>query len=116
MAFENRRFERTSQPFDVRYRPGGLVSTWTQALLLDLSAVGLRMQVEEILDLDMKTDIEIKLPHDPEHLLIEGIVVWSRAGDSGDFEVGIEFRALTTSQEAMIDELVQFLKESDDTV
>ena len=109
MGQEQRRFDRTPQPFQVRCRRiNEPLHAWDLALTHDLSAAGMRIQSSEPFDIGTILDVQIELPNLPGSAHLQGRVVWGRT--SAVREYGIEFVEITPDQQALIDELVQFLK------
>ena len=107
---ERRRFGRTSQPIELRYRlRGELVSPWTQTATVNLSASGVRFKCQEPLRTDDELDLRLQLTGAPKPLEFLVRVVWSQMQASGVTEFGAEFLNVTDQQQVQIDELVQFL-------
>lgn len=117
MESERRRFPRVTQTVDARYRiSGGFGESWRMLRVLDLSAVGMRAQCEE--PMEMMTDLEIRIqfPGLRQPMEIHGQVVRSTALPSGVAEAGIDFLDMNPEQQLLLDELVRFLKRGDGPV
>ena len=113
MSAEGRRHARTSTPFEAQYKlAGDLMETWKTITTLDLSAVGFRFKSHDLVDVGMKIAVKMRLPHETEAVELRGSIMWSRPGDGGSTENGVEFLDTTPTQASQIDELVMFLNKS----
>jgi len=113
MTRERRYFGRVPQAFEVKYRPPGqLMEHWRAVTTLNLSAGGMRFRDRDLLEAGVELEVQIKLPSDPQPLLLRARVAWSQLEASGVSENGVAFIGVTTEQQVRIDRLVQFLKKS----
>jgi hypothetical protein len=112
MSSEHRRFERIPQRLKVSCRTFGVRNAlWKEAIVLDFSAAGIRLQAPEWYQERDRLELLIALPTSPEPVTLEGLVVRSRRLAAGSTECAIEFTNVTASQQFELDELVQFLKQ-----
>ncbi|MBI2495898.1 MAG: PilZ domain-containing protein [Candidatus Omnitrophica bacterium] len=110
MEKERRKFPRSRQPFEARYRNyGALVDPWQPITLINLGAGGLCFQTESLLELGSRLEIELPLPTE-ERLILHGRLLWSRPQPHNVAEHGVEFTDVTQEQQIQLDALVDFLR------
>ena len=110
MGDEQRQFDRVPQTFMVRCRPfGSLAAIWQSMFTLDVSAGGILLRSEMLVDPGDILDIALPIPGGKEQLL-RGQVVRVKELGPGTFEYAVEFIKVSPDQQADIDQLVQFLK------
>lgn len=90
---------------------GRETATWRVIATLDLSAVGIRFESEELYDASDPVEILLHLPSYRKPLVLSGRVVRSRPLLSGVVECAVEFLEVTPTQQEDLDGLVQFLKQ-----
>ena len=114
MARDRRRFRRILEEMEVRYRTTAemLGEFWRAARILDLSAGGLRIETEGLLEGGEILELHVRLAGLRDPLILRGRVVWSAPRSQGFSEHGIEFFDLTHQEQGRIDEFVQFLRRS----
>ena len=112
MGAEHRRFFRITQPFPAQCRlHSDIMSTsWIPVIVLNLSAVGVRLRSEEPIDAGTSLEVQWQLPSMPAPVIVCGRVVWSQMQASRVSEHGVEFVDVTQEQALQIDQVVQFLK------
>jgi hypothetical protein len=77
---------------------------------IDISAVGIRFQGEELFEVSEPLELQIDLPNAREPLLLQGQVVRNQPLSSGMTDYAVEFVDVTLIQQAAIDTLVSFLR------
>lgn len=113
MADERRDFSRVPVPFGVRYRIyGELGESWREIATVNISAGGMRVRTEEILETGTQLEIQITLSSAATRLAVQGSIAWSRPMGAGVNESGVQFTDLTPQQREQVDALVQFLRKS----
>ncbi len=113
MTKERRWFSRIPHAFDVQYRVfGDLTSSWRSVTTLNLSASGVRVRGEDLLESNALLELKLQLPGLREPVIVQGRVIWSSMQASGVSESGVEFKETNPEQQAQIDSLVQFLRKS----
>ena len=82
-----------------------------RCLTKNLSGTGLCYSTKELVELDTRLELEIKLPDFPNPILMNAEVIWVRtarmpaqARGVPDFEVGIEFIGLPQKTKAVLDQ------------
>lgn len=110
MGTDRREYQRVTLSHPLEYRlekeAGGV--SWQGALMVGISATGLRAMSEQALAPGARLELRFRFPHHAEPYQFLGEVVWSRPV-SDLTESGIAFIDVTTSQRDDLDELVQFL-------
>ncbi len=110
---ERRQFHRAGQAFTLRYRVlGELGASWSEVTTMNISAGGVRFRSSDVLEPASMLQLQIVLPNVKEPFVIQGRVVWTQLQASEVLEHGVEFENVTPTQQAHLDELVQFLKRS----
>ena len=113
MGDERREFGRISQAFEVRYRVyGEFGETWTNAMSVNLSAGGMRIQSREPIVEGARVEIDVNLPHVGGRLILRGRIVWTQLKAVGVVEHGLIFEDVSPEQAASVDSLVRFLGRS----
>ena len=110
MRKESRKFPRVPGSFETKYRVcGDFTQSWHLAKTLDLSAVGIRLLADQLLEGNMTLEIQITLPSLYNPLFLNARVVWVKTAAPDMTECGVEFSDVSTEQKAQIDALVAFL-------
>jgi len=113
MTRERREFHRIPQEFHAQYRLyGDLMASWSEIVLVNLSAGGMRFRSEDTIPKDTIIEMKLHLPHAHAPLVLHGSVAWSQLQASGVIESGVQFMDVTIEQQAQIDYLVQFLRKN----
>ena len=116
MTPDARQFDRAPQAFSAMYRPyGALQQGWRVIQTLDVSATGIRFECPEPLEEETRLEVKLEIPSCWEPLILQGHVVWCRAGQAGAWEIGYHFTTVTPQDSANIDLLVQFLRQKPPT-
>ncbi len=111
MTRERRRFTRARQPFDAKYRVFREIGEpWNTTTILNLSAGGMRFQGTDLVTVGDTLEMHIRLPNDPQPIVLQGRVIWSQLQAAGVTENGLEFIEVSADQQLRIDELVRFLR------
>lgn len=111
MGSEQRRFPRITQSLDARYRTaGGFSESWQSVRTVDLSATGMRVRSEQLLELMVTLELRLQVPGLRQPMEVRGQVVRSQMLPSGVTEAGIDFLEMSLEQQQQVDELVRFLK------
>ncbi len=110
MGTERREFERANLHVPIRYRSlTEMIELWSSGIMLDISAAGLRIMVEDALEVDTRLACEIVFPGRADPYTLFGEVVSELRAQPTSYEYGIAFTDVTPDKQAEIDELVQFL-------
>ena len=110
MGTERREFERADLHVPVRYRPlQEMVDLWYLGTILNISASGLRLLVEEAVEVGARMECEVAFPGRADPYTLFGEVVSELRARPKSYEYGIVFVDVTPDKQAEIDELVQFL-------
>ena len=110
MTRERRQFPRITQPFEIRYRvTGELTTAWHVGMIINIGAGGMRIRSAETIPPDTLIDLEIQLPSTRERLALRGRMIWNQVQAADVVEYGIEFLEPDPVQQIQIDQLVQFL-------
>ncbi|MBI4343575.1 MAG: PilZ domain-containing protein [Candidatus Omnitrophica bacterium] len=111
MGAERRQFPRVYQTFEVQYRLAGqLGQGWKTAMVVNLSASGMRFHAQEGIEADTTLEVQLALPNLKEPLVLFGAVAWCRLKAPGVMEHGLAFQDLTPERQSKIDDLVRFLR------
>jgi len=110
MGIERREFERAHLHVPIRYRSlTEMIELWLPGIMLDISAAGLRLMVEEALEVGTRLVCEIVFPGRAESYTLFGEIVSELRARPKSYEYGLAFTDVTPDKQAEIDELVQFL-------
>ncbi|MBI4597482.1 MAG: PilZ domain-containing protein [Candidatus Omnitrophica bacterium] len=108
MTAEARKFERAPIPLDAQYRRLSEIGPWQPTRVIDVSAMGMRCQVQEQVEVEETIQLKLQLPTTQESLEVSGVVRRQQT-EGGAMTIGVEFIDLTPGQQAAIDAMVQFL-------
>ena len=110
MPIEQRRYPRIPLAFNAQYRLyGQLGQAWHTVRVVDVSAVGIRFESQDVLEVMEAVELELFLPGLRQPLIVRGAVIWTHVTPSGTTESGVEFQHVESTQQAQLDELVQFV-------
>ena len=110
---ERRKFHRAGQAFTLRYRIiGELDASWYEVTTMNISAGGVRFRSPDVMEPESMLQLQVILPNVKEPFVIHGRVVWTQLQASKVLEYGVEFENVTPTQQAHLDDLVQFLRKS----
>ena len=109
---ELRRFPRVPYAVDAKYHRAGVGESWRAVRVVNLSAGGIRVLTEELLNLGEILELRIQLTGVRGPLVLHGRVAWRQMQAAGVTEHGLGFIDVTPSQQEQIDGLVCFLKQS----
>lgn len=108
---ERRRFNRVQEPLELLYRPSGeLAASWHKAILVNISAGGLRFRSDEAVESGTLLELQIQLPGSRQPATIRGLVIWTQMPAAGVTESGVEFSDTDPEKLAEIDDVVEFLR------
>lgn len=108
---ERRRFPRIGEAVTITYRAAGQIgTTWHPATVVNFGAGGVRLRVEEPLERLATLALQIVFPGARKTLELQAQVIWVQMASPTVNECGVEFLELTPPQQAIIDELVGFLR------
>ena len=111
MGQEQRRFDRVPQTFSAYCRPhGALQDPWRYMITLDLSAGGISLEGETLVEIGDILEVRIQLPGVLEDFILRGRVVRCKTAGAGLLNFALEFLDVTSDEQVQLDELVQFLK------
>lgn len=112
MSPERRRFPRAVQPLAAQCRPAGeFGSSWLSAMVVNLSANGMRVRTEVPFQAGVEVELQIKPPGFRDALLLRARVIWQQMHAPGVVEHGIEFGKISLDQQEQLDQLVEFLRQ-----
>ena len=110
MGRERREYDRAPFQVPMKFRRAGLLmELWHQGILTDLSAGGLRLVTQELLDLETRLEFQLLLPTQGASYVLLGTVVSEKQTNTGDSEYGVAFDDVTPDKQVIIDQLVEFL-------
>ena len=112
MSIERRRFPRAAQPLAAQCRLAGEIgSSWLSAMVVNLSASGMRLRTEASFEAGTEVEVSLQPPGFREALVLRARVVWQQMHVPGVVEHGVELSEITSDQQQQLDRLVEFLRQ-----